>query len=89
MSKKDWTSYERFDSARHCQVAGRHPKSMPNMLCSSSVEIAMPWGGFDRVFVNLTVPVSGFMGPDSVTKMEISAESYRLGHGCLTSRAPR
>ena len=71
------------------KFAGRHPKSMPNMLCSSSVEIAMPWGGFDRVFVNLTVPVSGFMGPDSATKMEISAESYRLGHGCLTSRAPR
>ena len=40
----------------HCQVAGRHPKLMPNMLCSSSDEIAIPWGGFDRVFVNLTMP---------------------------------
>ena len=29
---------------------------MSNMFCSSSAEIAMPWGGFDRVFVNLTVP---------------------------------
>ena len=28
----------------HCQVAGRHPKSMPNMWCSGSDEIAMPWG---------------------------------------------
>ena len=26
------------------------------MLCSSSDEIAIPWGGFDRVFVNLTMP---------------------------------
>ena len=30
---------------------------MPNMLCSSSDEIAIPWGGFDRVFVNLTMPI--------------------------------
>ena len=40
----------------HCQVTGRHPKLMPNMLCSSSDEIAIPWGGFDRVFINLTMP---------------------------------
>ena len=40
----------------HCQVDGRHPTSMPAMLGSSSDETAIPWGGFDRVFVNLTVP---------------------------------
>ena len=33
----------------------RHPQSMPNMLCSSPDEIAMPWEVFDGVFVNLTV----------------------------------
>ena len=53
MSKKDWTSYERFDSARHCQVAGRHPKSMPNMLCSSSVEIAIALGRIRPSFCQL------------------------------------
>ena len=44
------------DSGSYFVVAGRNPKSIPNMLYSSSDEIPMPWRGFDRVFVNLTVP---------------------------------
>ncbi len=31
-------------SEGHCQVAGKHPKSMPNILCSRSRVIATPWG---------------------------------------------
>ena len=30
----------RYSLDGHCQVAGRHPKSIPNMLCSRSDEIA-------------------------------------------------
>ena len=44
----------------HGQVPGRHPQSMPNMLCSSPDEIAMPWEVFDGGFVNLTVPLQRF-----------------------------
>ncbi len=35
------------DGDGHCQVADRHPKSIRDMLCSRSDEIAMPWGGVD------------------------------------------